>query len=122
MSGSKCKSSGDVAGTAVLFKVLYCKIKNVFFTFYICLFFMYCLCEKSYKPITVQYYIADCISWVPRLNFVELSNKLDLQTRSQNVTCLYVEGLTVLVYKLLSILSSSVISKLEWAIFLRRMF
>ena len=43
MSGSKCKSSGDVAGTAkkhqllycstVLFKVLYYKIKTVFFIF-----------------------------------------------------------------------------------------
>ena len=31
MSGSKCKSSNDVAGTTVLFKVLYCKIKNVLF-------------------------------------------------------------------------------------------
>ena len=25
---------------------------------------MYYLCEKYYKPI---YYIADCVSWVPRL-------------------------------------------------------
>ena len=32
MSGSKRKS-GDVAGTTVLLKVLYCKIKNVFFIF-----------------------------------------------------------------------------------------
>ena len=63
MSGNKHKSRGDVAGTAkkrqllycttVLFKVLYCKIKNVFFIF--CLFVMYYLCEKYYKPITVQY-------------------------------------------------------------------
>ena len=51
--------------TTVLFKVLYCKIKNVFFI--LCLFFMYYLREKYYKPITVQYYIADCVSWVPRL-------------------------------------------------------
>ena len=28
---------------------------------------MYYLCEKYYKPIIVQYYIADCVSWVPRL-------------------------------------------------------
>ena len=28
---------------------------------------MYYLCEKYYKLITVQYYIADCVSWVPRL-------------------------------------------------------
>ena len=31
------------------------------------LFVMYYLCEKYYKLITVQYYIADCVSWVPRL-------------------------------------------------------
>ena len=36
MSGSKRKSSGDVAGTTVLFKVLYCKIKNVFFILSVC--------------------------------------------------------------------------------------
>ena len=30
MSGSKCESSGDGAGTTVLFKVLYCKIKKIF--------------------------------------------------------------------------------------------
>ena len=30
---------------------------------------MYYLCEKYHKPITVQYYIADCVSWVPGLTF-----------------------------------------------------
>ena len=24
---------------------------------------MYYLCERYYKPITVQYYIANCVSW-----------------------------------------------------------
>ena len=60
--------------TTVLFKVLYCKILNVFFIFCVC-FLMYYLCEKYYKPITgqyykpisVQYFIADCVSWVPGL-------------------------------------------------------
>ena len=28
---------------------------------------MYYLCEKYYESIIVQYYIADCVSWVPRL-------------------------------------------------------
>ena len=56
----------------VLFKVLYCKIKNVFFIFRVCLFVCIILCEKYYKPITVQYYIADCVSWVPRLTLVDL--------------------------------------------------
>ena len=35
------------------------------------LFFTYYLCEKYYKLITVQYYIADCVSWVPRLSLLE---------------------------------------------------
>ena len=39
--------------TTVLFKVLYCKMKNVFFIFCVCLFFMYYLCERYYKPLTV---------------------------------------------------------------------
>ena len=33
---------------------------------------MYYLCEKYFKPITVQYYIADCVSWVPRLTLLDL--------------------------------------------------
>ena len=32
---------------------------------------MYYLCEKYYKPITVQYYIADCVSWIPRLTLLD---------------------------------------------------
>ena len=33
---------------------------------------MYYLCEKYYKPITVQYYIAECVSWVSRLTLLDL--------------------------------------------------
>ena len=66
MSGSKCKSCG-VASISVLFKISYCKIKNIYF-----LFFTYCLCEKYLKPITVQYYIADCVTWVPPLTLLDL--------------------------------------------------
>ena len=32
----------------------------------------YYLCEKYYKPIEVQYYIADCVCWVPRLTLLDL--------------------------------------------------
>ena len=51
---------------------------------------MYYLCEKYYKLITVQYYIADCVSWVPRLTLLDLTNKLDLRMCSQNRTRLCV--------------------------------
>ena len=33
---------------------------------------MYYLGEKYHKPITVQYYIADCVNWVPRLTLLNL--------------------------------------------------
>ena len=42
---------------------------------------MYYLCEKYYKPIKVQDYIADDVSWIPRLTF------LDLRAWSQNRAC-----------------------------------
>ena len=48
---------------------------------------MYYFCEKYYKPITVQYHIAYCVSWVPRLTL------LDLQTLSRNGTHSYVGDL-----------------------------
>ena len=42
------------------------------FIFCVCLFFMYYLCEKYYKPITVQYFIADSVGWVPRVTFEQI--------------------------------------------------
>ena len=45
MSGSKHKSSNDIAGTIVLFKVLYFKIKNFFLIFCVC--FLCLSCVKS---------------------------------------------------------------------------
>ena len=47
------------------YKILYYKIKNVFFIF---IFFI----SKYYKSITVQCYIASCVSWVPRLTLLDL--------------------------------------------------
>ena len=55
-----------------------------------CLFFVfvfYVLCEKYYRAIIMQYYIADCVSWVPRLTF------LDLETCSWKGTHSYVGDL-----------------------------
>ena len=58
--------------TTVLLKTLYCKIKNVFFTFSVYLLLCYYLFIKYYKPIIVQYYIADCVSWIPKLTLLDL--------------------------------------------------
>ena len=30
----------------------------------------YYLCDKYYKPLTAQYYIAKCVSWLPRLTLL----------------------------------------------------
>ena len=59
---------------------LYCTFKDTvrlkMFIFCVGLFFMYYLCEKYYKPITIQYYIANCVSWVPRLILLDLGTNL----------------------------------------------
>ena len=33
---------------------------------------MYNLYEKYYKPTIVWYYIANCVSWVPKLTLLDL--------------------------------------------------
>ena len=33
---------------------------------------MYYLCEKYYEAFIVQYCVADCVSWVPRLTLLDL--------------------------------------------------
>lgn len=53
-----------------------------------CLFLLYYVCAKYNKPVTVQYYIADCVSGQPRLTV------LDLRLPSRN--SLVYGGLTVL--------------------------
>ena len=54
--------------TTVLFKPLYCKIKDAF-----CVFCsLHIICVKSYKSTTVQYYIASCVSWIPRITLLDL--------------------------------------------------
>ena len=46
------------------------------FSFFVVVVFMYYLCEKYHKPITVQYHVADCVSWVPRLTLLDLQIRL----------------------------------------------
>ena len=50
------------------FTSFHCKIKNILGVFV----FMYYLCDKYYKTITVQYCIASFVSWVPRLTLLDL--------------------------------------------------
>lgn len=76
----KYKSSGDVAGIAkstscctviLYFSMHYIIILNML-SFLLYWFFMYYICENYYKPITVQYCIADYVSLVPRLTLFGL--------------------------------------------------
>ena len=55
-------------------------------------FLTYYFCEK-YKPLSVQYYIADCISWVPRLTLLDLQIRLANALLEQNL--FICRGLTI---------------------------
>ena len=54
--------------TVPLYFSRYYKILNVLFFVSV----MYYLCEKYYKPVRIQYYIASCVSWVSRLTSLNL--------------------------------------------------
>lgn len=56
---------------APAYQLLYCTTELFEVTYY-CLFVIYCLCEKYYKLTTVEYYMANCVSWVPRLTLLDL--------------------------------------------------
>ena len=58
------------AAVVLLYCSRYCTVILKLFSLF--LFFMYYLCEKYYKFIIVQYYIAICVSWVPRLTLLDL--------------------------------------------------
>jgi len=47
----------------------YCSIKLKVLSLF---FQIYYLCEKHYSIITIQYFIADCVSWVPRPTLLDL--------------------------------------------------
>ena len=50
---------------------------------------MYYLCEKYYKPVTVQYYIADCVRWVPKLTLLDLgANWTYKRTLGRELVCM----------------------------------
>ena len=54
------------------------RLKNCFFLFFLCLcflmclFFMYYLYEKYFKSVTIQYYVVDCVGWIPRPTLLNL--------------------------------------------------
>ena len=51
---------------------------------------MYYLCEKSYKPITILYYIVNCVNWVPRLTLLDLqTNWTYKRALRMELVCMY---------------------------------
>ena len=64
-----------------------------YFLYFWCLFCIYFLCEKYYKPTTVWYPIADCVSWVLRLILLDLGTNWIMNVLRTEL--IHVEGLTV---------------------------
>ena len=75
--------------TVLLYFSRYCTARLKMF--YFLLLFLCVIYMKSITNITVQYYIADCVSQVPRLTL------LDLWMHSQNGICSYVGDLQHLI-------------------------
>ena len=44
---------------------------KMFSLFFVLVFFMDYLCEKCHRPSAIPYYIAVCVSWVPRLTLLD---------------------------------------------------
>lgn len=51
---------------------------------------MHSLCIKHYRPSTVQYYIASCVSFIPRLTLSDLRTNWTCAQHSQKATHSYV--------------------------------
>ena len=68
-----CSKSKKISlGTQLIqLAIEYCTVRFKMF-YFLCMFYMYYSCEMYYKPITLQYYIADCVSWVPRLTLLDI--------------------------------------------------
>ena len=99
----------------------YCTVRLKMFSLFCVCFLMYYLCENNYKPITIQYVIANCVNWVPRLTL------LDLQTNWTYKCALWTEliprGCTVLsvgLYVTLKALKSNLLP--PWCRFLASVY
>ena len=68
---SQCQPLNASCKIVLLYFSRYCTVRLEMSIFCVCSF-MYYLREKYYKPITVQYYIADHVNWIPRLTLLDL--------------------------------------------------
>ena len=70
LASSLYASPLDASYCTVLLKALYCEIKSLFSLFFVCLLCIIWV-KSIKKSITVQCYIADCVSWVSRLTMLD---------------------------------------------------
>ena len=90
---TRCQPLYASCCTVLLYFSRYCTVRLKMFIFCICLFVMYYLCEKYYKPITVQYYIADRVSRIPWLCWTyEQIGLMNALSQQSSFVC---RGLTV---------------------------
>ena len=73
MFGSKHKSKSEVAGTTVPFST-HCTVRLECLLFVFVFYVLFC--KNCYKPITVQYSIANCASSIPKLTLLDLQTGL----------------------------------------------
>ena len=75
--------------TALLYFPRFFTVRLKVFCFCVCLL-MYNLCEKYYKPITAQYYIGNCGSWVHRLTLLSFQANWTCEcTLGMELICMY---------------------------------
>ena len=86
--------------TVLLYFSGYCTVRLKMFSLFF-MFFMYYLCEKYHKPIIIQNCITDCLSWIPRLILLDLTN----WTYKCTLGTLIYRGLSVLCFFLVLIIS-----------------
>ena len=63
---------------------------EMFSLFFVCFLCIICL------TVLLQYCVASCVSWIPRLTLLDLMNKVGLRTCSQNGIHLYIGDLLYL--------------------------
>ena len=73
MFGNKHKSKSEVAGTTVPFST-HCTVRLECLLFVFVFYILFC--KNCYKPITVQYSIANCASSIPKLTLLDLQTGL----------------------------------------------
>ena len=73
-----CQFLHASCGMVLLYFSRYCTVRLKMF-YFVC-FFNVLFVWKYYKPAIVQYYIAYCVSWVPKLTLLDLQTNWTMNT------------------------------------------